>query len=220
MPFYLFYNCVEGSWERVRQKEDPSLVFGQQAPSDIAAVHITSAPNKGKDIGGKLVMMDAYLRSGVKTDFILLLHDKQSPYHVHRARWRADLLRIVEPQYLKTILQAFDSDPHTGIVASENAISNEWDNERLSNVYTNSPFIESLKEAYGIKPPGLQYVAGTMFWVRASLFEEFFCNYAPLEIRQRLEPGNIDDQAATHTHAWERLLCWLVTARGYRIKGI
>jgi hypothetical protein len=59
-----------------------------------------------------------------------------------------------------------------------------------------------------------------MFWVRASIFEDFFSMYSPLSIRAQLEEGNVLDDEPTITHTWERLLSWLVTSKGYKIKGI
>jgi lipopolysaccharide biosynthesis protein len=219
MPFYLFYNGVADSYYRITQKADPqteSLLSG----SELKHIYKRASTNKGKDIGGKLVLMDAYLRSGIHSDYILLLHDKHSPYHSHSNSWKKDLLRIAEKAYQPTVIDLFN-DPKTGIVASKNAIRNEADNEQKRNAYTDSQLIKSLKSKYQLQPPGLQYVAGTMFWVRAALFEDFFSQYAPLQIRSELEAGNItDNEEPTITHAWERLLCWIVTSKEYQIRGI
>ena len=134
---------------------------------------------------------------------------------------KANLFRIAEKEYQQKVLDIFNTQPSVGIVASSNAIRNEWDNEQKKDHYTNSAFIESLKNEYGIHPPGLQFVAGTMFWVRAVLLENFFAKHQPLAIRATLEEGNVmDNSKPTTTHAWERLLCWIVTSGGYQIKGI
>ncbi len=95
------------------------------------------------------------------------------------------------------------------------------DNEQKSNFYIDSPLIRSLKDKYHLQPPDLQFVAGTMFWVRASQFKDFFTQNPPLHIRSELEQGNVTDiDGATIAHSWERLLCWIVTTKGYQIRGI
>jgi lipopolysaccharide biosynthesis protein len=220
LPFYLFYNGVAGSYYRLTQTATLTQAPEQHKESRLQQLVVKASTNKGKDIGGKLILMDAWLKLAAQSDYILLLHDKHSPYHSNSDRWKKDLFRIAENALLPRILELFQ-DPQTGIVASANAIRNEADNEQKSNFYINSPLITSLKEQYGITDPNLLYVAGTMFWVRAGLFKEFFSTYSPLAIRATLESGNITDtDAPTITHAWERLLCWIITNKGYQIKGV
>lgn len=183
-------------------------------------LYLRQSPNKGKDIGGKLLMMDAYLKLGVKSDYILLLHDKRSPYHHKSLQWQEELFRIAKKDLIPEVYSLFEHNSKIGIIASANNIRNEADNDQQRNAYTDSSFINALKHRYRIHPPGLQYVTGTMFWVRAELFEEFFTQYNPLIIRSELEDGNVTDESPTNAHAWERLLCWMVTAKGFQIKGI
>jgi len=221
LPYYLFYNCVADSWYRIIQKTPGSQEQEPVTGSNLQHLYKKESTNKGKDIGGKLVLMDAYLKMEVQSDYILLLHDKHSPYHTHSNQWKKDLFRIAEKTFQQKIIDHFNSDPQTGIVASQNAIRNELDNEQKRNAYIDSALIQSLKTKYNIQPTGLQYVAGTMFWVKASLFEDFFKQYPPLQIRSELDAGNITDiDGPTITHAWERLLCWIVTNKGYQIRGI
>jgi lipopolysaccharide biosynthesis protein len=216
-PYNMFYNGVHGSYYRLMQNSNFTKILGEHLP--LSQLVIKASTNKGKDIGGKLILIDAYLKLGIRSDYLLLLHDKTSPYRSNSLQWRKSLLRIVEKENQDKILALFN-DPKTGIVASANMIRNEQDNEQKRDAYTDSQFIKELRNKYQIQPPHLSYVAGTMFWVRAALFEKFFKQYPPLEIRSTLEDGNVTDETSTVTHAWERLLCWLVTARGYKIKGV
>lgn len=213
--FDLFYNGVSGSYHRLKAYEDLKKFDGQ-----ITKLHAIISPNKGKDIGGKLALLDAYLRSGQQSDYLLLLHDKRSPYQSSGASWREQLFRIAKKELQQQVFESFAHDPSVGIIASKNMIRNEADNEQQRDAYTDSEFISALKKKYAIEPPHLAYVAGTMFWVRASLFVNFFRRHAPLDIRSTLEDGNVTDENPTITHAWERLLCWIVTAQGYKIKGV
>lgn len=220
LSFNLFYNCVSGSYQRIISNANAFAFQEPFRPCNTVQTIIKESTNKGKDIGGKLVLMDAYLKLDMESNYILLLHDKVSPYHSHNEQWKKSLFRIAEKAYQEKIMALFDN-PETGIVASENMIRNEEDNEQKTAAYTDSRFIRELRMKYGIQPPHLSYVAGTMFWVRATLFETFFKQHPPLEIRSTLEEGNVtDEESPTVTHAWERLLCWMVTARGYKIKGV
>lgn len=221
LPFHLFYNGVADSYYRLTQQAAPLTIKEQTAGSKLIQLYKRTSTNKGKDIGGKLLLMDAWLKLGIQSDYILLLHDKHSPYHSHSQNWKKDLFRIAEKEHQQNIIDIFNSDAQTGIVASKNAIRNEVDNEQKNNAYIDSSLIQSLKDKYHIQPADLQFVAGTMFWVRASLFKDFFTQYPPLQIRSELEQGNITDvDGPTITHSWERLLCWIVTNKGYQIRGI
>jgi hypothetical protein len=219
-PFNLLYNTVAGSYYRTEQTYEWEN-FKNRNPRYLVGLCTTNSTNKGKDIGGKMVLMDAYLKLSMQCQYILLLHDKHSPYHYNNQQWQEDLLKIASSKYLHTMAAMFSKDPKLGIIASKNAIRNELDNEQQSISYISSDLVQNLKSKYGINPPDLQYVAGTMFCVRANLFEDFFTINSPLEIRSTLESGNItDNDKATITHSWERLLCWLVTSKGYQIRGI
>jgi lipopolysaccharide biosynthesis protein len=217
-PFHLFYNGVSGSYYRLL--EDQSVFAAQPEVTKTATgIQYRESTNQGKDIGGKLVLLDAYLRLKGKSDYMLFLHDKVSPYHAQGTQWKKNLFRIVERQHAAAVMAAFEN-PAVGMVAAQSGICNEHDNEQQRNAYIDSPFIENLKKKYGIQPPGLQFVAGTVFWVRSVLFEEFFKRHPPLDVRASLETGNVTDESPTLTHAWERLLSWMVTGKGYLIKGI
>jgi lipopolysaccharide biosynthesis protein len=221
LPFHLFYNGVADSYYRLTQKAARLNTDEPAAGSKLIQLYTRESTNKGKDVGGKLLLMDAWLKLGIQSDYILLLHDKHSPYHSHSRHWKKDLFRIAENEHQQTIIDLFSNDPQTGIVASKNAIRNELDNEQKSNAYIDSSLIRSLKDKYNIQPPDLQFVAGTMFWVRASLFKEFFTQYPPLLIRSELEQGNVTDiDGPAIAHSWERLLCWIVTSKGSQIRGI
>jgi lipopolysaccharide biosynthesis protein len=87
---------------------------------------------------------------------------------------------------------------------------------------TNFELLQGLTQTYGIsRTANSAYIGGTMFWVRASIYEDFFSENSPLGIRATLETGNVMDHAGgTHTHSWERLLGWIVGSKGYKVMGI
>jgi hypothetical protein len=60
-----------------------------------------------------------------------------------------------------------------------------------------------------------------MFWARAAPLLQFFKKHPPLDIRKNLELGNVmDDKNGTLTHSWERMLSWVVSEQGFKLKGI
>jgi lipopolysaccharide biosynthesis protein len=129
-------------------------------------------------------------------------------------------MKIIERQQSQIIFNYFDSHKYCGLIAAKEYIVNgNIKDENSTN--TNSEKIIEITERYKIAPPSHQFVAGTMFWVRARPFEDFFTKNDPLEIRKSLEDGNVlDNFSGTFTHSWERLFSWIVTSGGYKIHGI
>ena len=88
IPFTLYYNIVEDSIY-AGAGEEGLLARMQEAGSGpfLKEIILRRSPNQGKDIGGKLVLLDVYIRSAPKNDLIIFLHDKKSPYKVHSREW-------------------------------------------------------------------------------------------------------------------------------------
>lgn len=173
--------------------------------------------NKGKDIGGKLALFDILLRLGEHPDYILLLHDKKSLQALKSVRWKKELLKIIDAKNLQPIIERMDKTPSCGISATrEYLITEPYSNNTFTG--QNRDHLASLLTHYQISVSHPVFVAGTMFWARASPLLEFFTANAPLSIRASLECGNvIDNFSGTLTHAWERLLCWIITGKGFSI---
>ena len=221
-PFILCYNIVEDSIYNLdcdRLKMDRL----RQAASGpwLKKMIFRRSPNRGKDIGGKLVLMDALLREGIETDYIIFLHDKKSPHKIQGREWQTKLFRIIEPSFMEEALTTFSRNKQTGIVAGADAIQNEYSDSLGSYVSHNRDHLKALQSEFSIDITDHRYVAGTMFWARSAPLLDFFRKHPPLDIRKSLEGGNIlDETGGTVTHAWERLLSWLIFAQGYTIKGL
>jgi lipopolysaccharide biosynthesis protein len=221
-PFILCYNIVEDSiynldYDGLKLDRLRQMASGPWLKKMI----LRRSPNRGKDIGGKLVLIDALLREEIKTDYYIYLHDKKSPHKVQSREWQAKLFRIIEPSFMEQALTAFTRNKQTGIVAGADTIQNEYSDSLESYASHNRDYLQSLQSEFSIDTTNHQFVAGTMFWARSAPFLNFFGKYPPLDIRKSLEGGNIlDETGGTVTHAWERLLSWLIFAQGYTIKGL
>jgi lipopolysaccharide biosynthesis protein len=222
VPFVLFYNIVEDS---IYNLEDDYQLTGrlQQAVSGpkLQKIILRRSPNQGKDIGGKLVLLDACLREGTDTGYSIFLHDKKSPYKIQSREWKDKLFRIIDPAFIQKALNTFSGNKEVGIIAGSDSIYNEYDYSRQSFISNNHSQLIRLQSEFTIDSKDHRYVAGTMFWVRSHPLLNFFRLHPPLEIRRTLEKGNImDETGGTNTHAWERMLSWLIFAQGYTIKGL
>lgn len=182
---------------------------------------ITSSTNVGKDIGGKLVLIDTYIKLKEQADYLILLHDKISPHTSLGTRWREKLFSILEPASVDSIMQAFAKSSTTGLIAGNQLIRDEY--HKNSNTYqcTSNEILHGLRNKYSITAVKHSFIAGTMFWVRAKIYEDFFSTHQPLQVRSTLEKGNIQDQEkGSFAHAWERMFSWIVYQQGFNIKGV
>ena len=180
---------------------------------------ITISSNKGKDIGGKLVMLNICIQAGFKPDWFIFLHDKKSLQALNPEIWKNDLFRIVAKAQMNDILKAI-ADEHCGIIAANNYVIKEI-REKGKFISNNGPLLAHLLEEYKIESNQFDYVGGTMFWARATAVVNFFSKNSPLKIRQTLEDGNVlDNFSGTITHSWERLFSWIITSQGLSIKTV
>ena len=233
--YHIFY---EDSYEVVckelqpLQKYSPVLLFNictdtpgrknmaKQLKQTFPGCFVIFTSNRGKDIGAKLALFQLLLQLEMNTDYILLLHDKKSLQALKDITWKNDLLKIILPGNIETILQCFQQNKNCGLIAAKKYIITEpIENNQFTGM--NGTLLERLLVSYDIKPASFEFVGGTMFWARATPLLEFFMRHNPLEIRKELENGNvIDNFSGTTTHSWERLLSWIVTAEKFYIKGI
>lgn len=182
---------------------------------------VTVSPNKGKDIGGKLVLISTCLQMTSAFDFYILLHDKQSPHSSFGQGWRKKLFRIINPYAIDKIISIFEEQEKVGMVSSSEFIINEYNHKSHSFESNNNHILKNLLQHYALSPVSYDFVGGTMFWVRAVIINDFFRKYNPLGIRSTLETGNVlDHDKGTVTHAWERMLSWIVLDKQFTIKGI
>jgi lipopolysaccharide biosynthesis protein len=181
---------------------------------------VCTSSNQGKDIGGKLLLLKVCLEMQYKPDWIIFLHDKKSLQALNAKTWKNELLKIIQEDQLSTINEIVSNNSNYGIIAAKNYIRKETKVEGKF-IGNNGPILADLIREYNITCKNYEYVAGTMFWAKASVLLEFFQKFDPLKIRQTLEKGNvIDNFNGTNAHSWERMLSWIITSQGLNFKTI
>ena len=177
-------------------------------------------PNKGRDIGGKLALIDLFINTRQEPDYLVLLHDKLSPHAITGERWRTKLFHVVEPGKVRSILQQF-KDERVGVIGANEFIKSEFDQKTNKFETTNSAILQDLIKRYNLHLHDYRFIAGSMFWIRSKIINRFFSLHPALRCREMLEAGDFTDQhQGTYTHSWERLFCWLAIDQGYTIKGV
>lgn len=182
---------------------------------------IIETPNKGKDIGGKLALLDLFFSLKMDQPYLVFLHDKVSPQGVTGSQWRNTLLKIVRADMVPSILKLLDQKGKIGLIGAKEFLLNEYDEKKRAFDSQNSKKIEMLLRQFNMRPPSHSFIGGTMFWGRTNVFRDFFSRFPPLECRKILENGNVlDIKSGTFIHAWERLFSWIALSSDYEIKAL
>jgi len=189
--------------------------------NDFPEAFVITTTNKGRDIGGKLALIDLFMKAALQSDHIIFLHDKQSHHWFAGELWRQKLFEIIEPGKIRAILETYRNDPKTGIIGTRAFIRDEYDKKTNEFKTINNIKIKKLISTYDLQLTDHRFVAGAMFWVRSSIIKNFFSTRSALSCREMLEEGNFTDQyEGTFTHSWERIFCFLANDQGYTINGI
>ncbi|HTE27555.1 rhamnan synthesis F family protein [Flavitalea sp.] len=184
-------------------------------------VIILKVTNKGKDIGGKLASLSYYYNFCEPTTYFAFLHDKISPQTLNAGYWFDQLYDIFSIEKFSKIVSLFESTKNIGIAGSKAFLKNEYSKSKKRFDTTNDEILHELLVAYDLSPATYDYIGGTIFVARTDAMNEFFKKYRPLQLRQKLEDGNVLDlEHGTYTHSWERLLCFIPQAAGYKLAGI
>jgi hypothetical protein len=86
---------------------------------------------------------------------------------------------------------------------------------------TNGDFLEEYIQRMNLNLKDYSFIAGNIFWIRASIYEAFFKEHPPMKLRSELEKGNVmDSHIGTRTHALERVFGWIALSEGFSINGI
>lgn len=182
---------------------------------------IISTPEKGRDIGGKLALLDLMYRLNRSPEVVFVAHDKLSIHSPDGNNWRDKLLKIVQPYYLDQALSLFAENEKIGMIGAGEFIKSDSQSDDHYIPDNNKRFLDELLQKFKLEKSDYEYVAGCIFLVKGDIFKNFFSRYPPLEIRSSLESGNVSDTfRGTYTHAWERLFGKIVRNANNKIIGI
>lgn len=215
------------------RSDDTLFLFNVQdnAPGRLRIIHevrqlfpaslVASFPAIGRDIGGKLYLIELMRELGIATELILLIHDKKSPHIRDGAIWRQKLYRIIEPKMVEKVEGLFKSDPSIGLIGSKELVQNEFDSESGRFDCTSAKQIEQLIYLLQMRVNNYNYIAGSTFWVRNNLIDDFFSRRDIPTIINGLERMNcLDHTIGTSVHAWERIFSWIANNGGQRVYGV
>jgi len=198
-------STVSGNIELLKSKHPDAKVFVVE--------------NRGKDIGGKMLMMRHIIESNLDYDYAVFAHDKQSNHMKHRInanQWRAELLdAIFLPANVNRILNAFQSNLKMGMCGTR--VRAGYINSRAISVNLgNYPLIQKTYAHYfGTLPATSAFIGGTMFWVKWPIYRSAFNVDNINKIYKQLETGDVTEPSITH--AMERIFGIIVTSKGYKI---
>jgi lipopolysaccharide biosynthesis protein len=197
-----------------------SAPFDESAFDGYKNLTLLRSSNIGKDVGGKLALIDSLMQLNDDSKFWVFLHDKKSPHTTTGQFWRDSLFSIVDARNRDEILGKF-SNNNVNAVTHRLFVMNEWNKEKSRFNTINHDILMQLMDRYDIRPESYDFAAGTMFWARSAPLKAFFKKHNPLGIRSSLERGNVlDHHTGTHAHSWERLLSWIAVDNNKKIAGI
>jgi lipopolysaccharide biosynthesis protein len=178
-------------------------------------------PSQGRDIGGKLAAFDVLMKTGIQTDYTLVIHDKLSPHTAAGIEWRNRLFKIINPEQLDEIFRTFRQNREIGVICAKEQIQNEYDPDKKEFTCTSNQNLLNYIRKYDLKTSDYSFTAGTIFWIRTKILYDFFSNHSPLSVRKDFEAGNsLDFDKGTNIHAWERLFSFIAHSQGFKTAGI
>ena len=161
-------------------------------------IEVYEVENRGRDVLPFLKVLPKVIEDG--NEFILKVHTKKSLHRADGDKWRQELYAqlLSFPMYVRA-LRYFEEDQDLAMVAPDGSLaplSYYWGSNR-SNVL-------SLCNGYGVnfeKNKNCQFVAGTMFIARSSMFKKLLLNKRVNAESFEDECGQVDGTVA---HAYER----------------
>jgi len=178
-------------------------------------------PDQGRDIGGKLAAYDVLMKTGIQTDFTLVIHDKLSSHAATGIEWRDKLFKIINHEELLKIFKKFQLNKEIGVISTKELIQNEFDADKNRFTCTSNENLWNYIKKYKLHISDYNFTAGTIFWIRTEILRDFFSQHSPLSIRKEFEKGNsLDFDKGTNIHAWERLFSFIAHSQGFKTAGI
>jgi len=174
---------------------------------------IFTEQNVGRDVNGQLNNLKHIYSHIKRYEYYLFLHTKKSVHlpKEYGEAWLSNLTSIVkDEQTIQNIINDFNTKPKLGMVCNERC--------KVNLMTINEHNVNVLSNGFGMKPGNnFWFSAGTMFWVRAKIFDTF---YSRQHVISRLQSIFREENGATDGelhHAMERIMGKQVYELGYYI---
>jgi lipopolysaccharide biosynthesis protein len=181
--------------------------------------------NVGLDIGGTLYIIDYILKEKKNYDYLLKLHSKKGIHegrlnNKHGEIWRDELINPILGDYEKVnkVIDIFTENPIVGMIGAKKYLY-----DKNFNIYQNSDMLKSYVDQFklNVNLDELQYIGGTMFWVRFDIIKTFFTVNDPIRIIKSFEKNAFtDNNGLKWTHAFERIFGLMVAHENKNIIGL
>jgi hypothetical protein len=199
-PFHLYVSVPNERSERL----------GNLITADFPQAHITSTPNRGRDIAPFLHQAQLAIADGA--ELICKIHTKKSSHRADGSEWRRDLYEklLGDEGYPEKIIEAFSRNSALGIVAPEGHLipATFYWGANADRVYV---LLQQL--GYPANPDPMMFAAGTMFWIRSQALAPIF----RLGFRSEDFEEELQQVDGTLAHAIERIFPIAAKMGGYRI---
>lgn len=215
----VYINLVDDSMHRL-----PLMNFKNKVESEHSNCKIFINENVGLDIGGTLFIIDHILKENKKYDYVLKLHSKKS---IHEGRinnkkglkWKNELIEPILGDYkaVNDVIDTFVENPIIGMIGAK-----KWLLDKHDNIYQGSDKLESYIKRFEIETDidNIQFIGGSMFWVRFDIIEEFFTKHDISKILRTFEKNSFtDNKSLRWTHAFERVFGLIVLDSNKKIIG-
>lgn len=188
------------------------VAFENMVKKDFPNAKILVVENRGFDVGPFIQVLNETNLDNYS--YIIKLHTKRNfehyifnGYNMGGARWRKYLLDFISSKRnFNTILNVFSHNNKVGMVANHKLISNK-------NILNCMEKCFELSQKMNLPLTKFEYVCGTMFMVRADLFnvlKKLNISINDFEIPRSHRDGQLP-------HVFERMFGFIVLAQGYNI---
>jgi GT2 family glycosyltransferase/SAM-dependent methyltransferase/lambda repressor-like predicted transcriptional regulator len=177
---------------------------------------VVGVSNRGRDLGPLVTLLASH--DLARFDYVLKLHSKRSPHlgPVDGQRWRRGLLQRLLPRgAVPALLGALERAPEVGLAGPAPWLAHV---RRAAGFEANEARLRDLARRIGSDgdPTDVQFMAGTMFWVRGAVLAQLQGCGLTLDDFEP-EAGQLD---GTLAHALERGFALLARRAGLRVAAL
>jgi glycosyltransferase involved in cell wall biosynthesis len=179
--------------------------------------NILLVDNKGLDIGGTFMIMKKILHDNKSYKYYLKLQTKKSLHTPGNfgENWRKELCRICDSELnVHNSLNLLKLN-NVGMVGNKTNICDS------NGLFTNTHIVNQYAKKFKLNLDNLEFIAGTMFWVKGEIWENFFKMInIDLEYSKFCNGSFNDFHEGRYTHSMERIFGVIVKSNKLKIIGI